>query len=90
MLTLVALDIALASLKHRFKKLDKVLEGTPVLVLKDGRVRREAADKERVDEGDILAAARRDHGLRRLDDIEYAVIERTGALSIIPRKGHAG
>jgi uncharacterized membrane protein YcaP (DUF421 family) len=42
-----------------------------------------------VDESDILAAARRDHGLHKLDEIDYAVIERTGAISIIPKKGRA-
>lgn len=89
-LTLVGIDITLAALKQRFPGLARVLEGTPVLVLKDGRIRREAADKERVDESDILAAARRDHGLHRLDEIDYAIIERTGALSIIPKKGRAG
>jgi uncharacterized membrane protein YcaP (DUF421 family) len=89
-LTLVGIDITLAAVKQRFPGLARVLEGTPVLVLKDGRIRREAADKERVDESDILAAARRDHGLHRLDQIDYAVIERTGALSIIPKKGRAG
>jgi uncharacterized membrane protein YcaP (DUF421 family) len=89
-LTLVGIDITLAALKQRFSGLARVLEGTPVLVLKDGRIRRDAADKERVDESDILAAARRDHGLHRLDEIDYAVIERTGSLSIIPKKGRAG
>jgi uncharacterized membrane protein YcaP (DUF421 family) len=87
--TLVGIDILLAALKQRFSGLAKILEGTPVLVLKDGRVRRQAADKERVDESDILAAARRDHGLHRLDEIDYAVMERTGSLSIIPKKGRA-
>jgi uncharacterized membrane protein YcaP (DUF421 family) len=88
-LTLVGIDITLAALKQRFTGLAKVLEGTPVVVLKEGRVRRQAADKERVDESDILAAARRDHGLHRLDEIDYAVMERTGTLSIIPKRGRA-
>jgi uncharacterized membrane protein YcaP (DUF421 family) len=42
-------------------------------------------DSRPVDESDILEAARRLHGLRRLDQIEYAVVERSGDISIIPR-----
>jgi uncharacterized membrane protein YcaP (DUF421 family) len=42
-------------------------------------------DKERVDEEDILTAAREIHGLERLDQIKFAVLERSGGISIIPR-----
>jgi uncharacterized membrane protein YcaP (DUF421 family) len=42
-------------------------------------------DQERVDEGDILAAARCRHGLERLDQIKYAVLERNGEISVVPK-----
>jgi uncharacterized membrane protein YcaP (DUF421 family) len=41
---------------------------------------------ERVDEEDILRAARESHGLDRLDQIKRAVLERNGAISIVPRR----
>jgi uncharacterized membrane protein YcaP (DUF421 family) len=44
-------------------------------------------DEVRVDVDDILAAARSDQGLERLDQIKYAVLERNGGISIIPKKG---
>jgi len=34
-----------------------------------------------------LAAARESHGLERLEEIKYAVLETTGAISIIPKPG---
>jgi hypothetical protein len=37
-----------------------------------------------VDEQDILYSARKEHGLERLDRIEYAILETTGYISIIP------
>ena len=40
--------------------------------------------KSRVDEADIMAAARKTHGLERMDQIKYAILERDGAISIIP------
>ncbi len=43
-------------------------------------------NRARVDEEDVLAAARQSQGLRRMDEIEFAVLERDGAISIIPRR----
>jgi uncharacterized membrane protein YcaP (DUF421 family) len=42
---------------------------------------------ERVDDEDILSAARETRGLDRLDQIKRAVLERNGAISIVPRRG---
>jgi uncharacterized membrane protein YcaP (DUF421 family) len=43
-------------------------------------------DNARVDEKDILTAARESHGLERLEEIKFAVLERSGGISIIPKK----
>jgi uncharacterized membrane protein YcaP (DUF421 family) len=83
--TLVGLDIALSLLKQRFSRLDRILDGTPVVILRDGVLLKDRANQERVDEGDILAAARRLQGLERLDQIQHAVVEENGGISIIPK-----
>jgi uncharacterized membrane protein YcaP (DUF421 family) len=41
-------------------------------------------DKARIDEDDILAAARSSQGLE--DQIKYAVLEQGGGISIIPHQ----
>jgi len=38
----------------------------------------------RVQEDDILQAARIEQGLERVDQIKYAILERNGKISIIP------
>lgn len=43
-------------------------------------------DKARVDEEDILNAARQLQGLERMDQIKYAVLERNGDITIVPRQ----
>lgn len=83
--TLVALDIGVSLLKVRWKAFDRVAEGVPVLLVENGRELKEPMRKERVDVEDVLAAARASHGLERLDQIRYAVLEREGAISIVPR-----
>lgn len=84
--TLVGLDIALSLLKQRFPALDRVLDGIPIVVLRHGKILKDRADQERVSQDDILAAARKLQGLERLEQIEYAVVEESGGISIIPKQ----
>lgn len=83
--SLVSFDILLSLVKTRWQAFDRVAEGVPVLVLENGKIIERTARKERIDAGDILAAARKDHGIERLDEIRYAVLERGGKISVIPR-----
>jgi len=84
-ITLVTADIGLSLLKRRWPKLEKVMEGTPVVIVENGRPIATAMRRERVDEDDVLAAARELQGLERMDQIKYAVLERSGGISIIPQ-----
>lgn len=83
-LTLVGINIALSLIKQRFKGIERLLEDAPLVLVEDGRTLQDRMDKVRVDEGDILEAARERHGLERLEQIKYAVLERDGAISIVP------
>lgn len=85
--TMVGLDIGLSLVKQRSRSIDKLLDGTPLLILENGIPLPERLRKSRVDESDILAAARQAHGLERLDEIKYAVLERNGGITIIPKEG---
>ena len=85
-IALVGLDVLLSIVKQRSPRLESLLDGHPVVVIRDGEIERKRLDKERVDEADILAAAREAHGLERLDQIKYAVIERSGQITIVPRE----
>lgn len=86
--TLVGLDILLSVLKQRFHSLAKIIDGEPIVVLRDGKILHERAKMERIDKDDILAAARKLHGLERLEQIKYAVVEEGGGISIIPAASH--
>jgi uncharacterized membrane protein YcaP (DUF421 family) len=43
-----------------------------------------------VTEQDLAAAGRETHGLARLDEIEHAVLEASGGISIVPARRDAG
>jgi uncharacterized membrane protein YcaP (DUF421 family) len=83
-LTLAGLNVSLSILKQRSKTAEKVLEDVPLVLVAEGRLLKDRMDKVRVDEDDILEAARSHHGLERLDQIRFAVLERTGDISIVP------
>lgn len=84
--TLVGIDILLSVLKHRFPSLGRAMEGRPVVLVRDGRLLEHAAAKERVDEEDVLSAARCLHGLEHMGQIKHAVLETGGKISIIPHE----
>jgi uncharacterized membrane protein YcaP (DUF421 family) len=84
-LTLVGLDIFLSHLKRWSTTADKWLDGRPTIIVEQGRPKTDIMSRARIDEQDVLAAARESQGLERMDQIKYAVLEASGSISIIPR-----
>jgi uncharacterized membrane protein YcaP (DUF421 family) len=84
--TLITADIGLSLLRQRWPRLDRLIEGLPLILVEDGRPIKERVDKSRVDEDDILTAARESQGIERMEQIKYAVLERNGKISIIPKQ----
>lgn len=75
----------LAALRQRSERVAKLLDGTP-LVLKEGdKWRPQAMERMRIKEDDVMEKAR-DQGLRRLDQIKAAVLERNGEISILSKE----
>jgi uncharacterized membrane protein YcaP (DUF421 family) len=87
-MTLIGTSIGLSLLKQRFPALEQWLDGTPLIILENGKGLKARMDKTRVDEVDILEAARSLHGLERLEQIKYAILERNGSITIVPAGGH--
>ncbi|CAI4032806.1 hypothetical protein DNFV4_03236 [Nitrospira tepida] len=85
-ITLVGLDILLTNWKHRSAFIERWLDGLPMVIVEHGRPLKTLMDRARLDEEDILAAARKSQGLERMEQIKYAVLEVGGGISIIPHK----
>jgi uncharacterized membrane protein YcaP (DUF421 family) len=82
--TLVLLDVAMGRGKQAWPALDDVVDGMPVVLVAHGEEFQERMKREGVDSEDILATARERQGITRMEEIEYAVLERSGGISIIP------
>jgi uncharacterized membrane protein YcaP (DUF421 family) len=85
-LTLVGLNVLLSLIKQRSHTVEKWLDGVPTILVEEGRPLTERMNKARVDVEDVMQAARQLQGLERLDQIRYAVLERTGGITIIPKQ----
>jgi uncharacterized membrane protein YcaP (DUF421 family) len=85
-ITLITVDIVISLLKQRLPWLEKIIDSTPLIIVENGKMIQERCQKARMDEGDILSKARELHGLERMDQIKYAVLERSGGITIIPRE----
>lgn len=83
--SLIGIDMSFAVLKERWPRLDRLIEGLPLVIVENGRPLRQRMQRSRVDEADVLAAARELQGLERMEQIKYAVLERSGGISIIPK-----
>jgi uncharacterized membrane protein YcaP (DUF421 family) len=84
--TLLAIDIGLSLVKQRSKTAEKLIDGVPMIIVENGRLLHDRMRKSRIDEADVLEAARQLQGLERLDQIKLAVVEVSGGITVIPKK----
>jgi len=70
--------------KAHFPKFGAIVDGTPLVLIEDGVWQPEVMHGKRIDPEDIMAAAR-SKGIHSIFDVKYAVLERTGGISIIKR-----
>ena len=83
-LTLVGLELGLSVLQYRIPLIDRLVDGLPTLLVDNGRVLHDRLRKLRVDESAIMEAARELQGLERMDQVKYAILERSGTITIVP------
>ena len=74
------LTVAMSWLSWRMPKRRSFFEGVPTLLIRDGRIVEESLRIERLNEADLLAAAR-ENGIESLESVKWAVLEQDGAFS---------
>lgn len=84
-ITLTGTSIILSFVKEKFPAIEKWMDGLPLVIIENGKIHHDRLQKNRIDEEDILSAARKLHGLERIDQIKHAVVETSGEISIIPK-----
>jgi uncharacterized membrane protein YcaP (DUF421 family) len=69
---------------QKFKKTRKLLEGAPSIVIRKGMIDREQLKKNKLDINQLQNLVRQ-KGYFGLREVEYAILETNGALSILPK-----
>ena len=78
------LDYLVSILGIKCNKLKKFLKGSPIIVIKYGKLDYRAMKKCKIDINDVVGLARA-KGFFNINDIEFAIFETNGELSILPK-----
>ncbi len=81
-LTVGLLHNSVAWIKARSPRFGAIVDGTPLVLLKDGAWVKEVMQGMKLAPEDIMAAARM-KGVNSIFDVKYAILERNGTISII-------
>jgi uncharacterized membrane protein YcaP (DUF421 family) len=84
--TFAMLTVAMSFLTFKSKRLQTVIEGTPVILVQDGKPVTENLRSERLQLDDVAEQAR-GQGIESLDQVKWCVLEASGQLSFIKTSG---
>lgn len=84
-ITLVAVDILFGTLKKYVKGAENLIDGTPVVLVENGQMLENKMREADITRDDIMVSARNNQGIADLAEIKFAILERNGHISIIPK-----
>ena len=80
---LVALEMILSFVSLKSETIRTLLDGKPKFIIKNGKVNYRAMIKQKYNLDDLLTQLR-EKGQRNIENIEYAILENNGTLSVFP------
>jgi len=84
--TLALMTVLVSYLSFRFKRLRPILDGEPLVIVQDGKPIDGNLKRERLTIEEVAQEARIQQ-IASLDEVEWAVLERTGEISFIKKSG---
>ena len=84
--TLLVLNFLFSTLLYRSRLADKILEGTPTLLVHNGQTIPAHLAQEQIT-SDELERVIREHGIDGIPEVKTAVMEIDGTVSVVPRSG---
>ena len=83
--TLLSLNWLAGFLSSRSRRLDQLLEGSPVLLVRNGTMYEKALRRANLTRGELKESMRK-RGCIRIEDVRLAVLESNGEISIVTRE----
>lgn len=84
-LTLIIAEATLSFVDLKSRRFRKLMSGTPVIIIKSGKVYEKELGKLRLNFDDLMEMLRM-QGNTNINDIEYGILETSGNLSVILKK----
>ena len=81
-LIIVFLQVIVSFLSLKSIKIRNLVDSSPALIMKNGNINFKEMEKQRYNLEDLLTQVR-DKGIKSLDEVEYAILENNGKLSIL-------
>lgn len=81
--TLLIGNSILSYLRLKNAKIRVFSEGTPTVLVSGGKAMQENLKKEEIDAGELDAAIR-EHGVKNINEVDLAVLEIDGTISVVP------
>lgn len=86
-LILVCLEVIMSFLAMKFKKLRKLVSGSPKIVIRDGIILQDTMLELRLTIDDLLMALRNNQ-IFSPEEVQFAIVETTGAISVYPKAAY--
>jgi uncharacterized membrane protein YcaP (DUF421 family) len=83
-ITLVLIQIGIAMLSLRSHKLRNWIDGKPSVIIQHGEINRDVMKKQRYNLDDLLMQLRTKN-IDNVADVEFAILETSGQLSVLPK-----
>jgi uncharacterized membrane protein YcaP (DUF421 family) len=84
--TIAMLQLGVSYANFRFPRLRPLLDGEPIVVVRDGKPIERNLRRERVTLDDLTSAMRQQN-ISHIDEVQWAVMETSGAISFIKKSG---
>ncbi|WP_456277736.1 DUF421 domain-containing protein [Bacillus sp. AK128] len=82
-----ALIYTIEKLTQKFRRTRKLLEGDPNIVIHKGNIRYDALKKGKLDLNQLMSLIRQ-QGYFSISEVEFAVLETNGKVSVLPKAEH--
>ena len=85
-IVLMLMQVSMSFLSLKSSKIRKVIEGTPSFLIKNGEIQEQEMAKHRYNIADLLLQLR-EKNVEKVTDVEHAILETSGKLSVILKEG---
>lgn len=84
-LTLMGIHYVISYLTYYFSSASNLVKNNERQLIKDGEIDDDAMRKSKLGENDLLQALRQKGGVKSVEDVDCAYLERDGSITVIPK-----